>query len=540
MFATFAPMTYSQTLFTLVAILFVVGLADTTRAMDSDRPNVVLILVDDMGLHDLTGEGSTFYRSPNIDKLADRGMRFTAGYANCCVCSPSRASILLGQFPARHGVTNWIGAKVGLKFNRNEPLLNTDYVKQLPANQTTIAEAMRSAGYQTFFAGKWHLGGEGSLPTDHGFDVNIGGGHRGHPQTFFSPYRNPQLPDGPKGESLTLRLADETGQFIRRQATRKDAKPYFAMLSFYAVHSPVQTTKELWQKYQAAAPPAPADGRRFKVDRTLPVRQVQDHPVYAGMIETMDDAVGNVLKAIEESGQSESTVVIFTSDNGGLSSGGAYSTSNLPLRGGKGQQWEGGIREPFYICYPRLVKANSTCNLPVMGSDIFPTVLELCGIDAMPEQHVDGRSLAEVLTGKVDKELETRSLFWHYPHWGNQGGEPSSIIRQEDYKLIHYHPGGRNELYHLPTDPSEQKDLSGQQPERAAALSAKLTAWLKSVDAKMAVPDARYDAAAAKRKRARIHGTGKQQLEKAHAAYLQPNWQPNQDWWGSASENKFP
>ena len=510
--------------------------APICKTTEAEIPNVILIVVDDLGLHDLSIEGSTFYRTPNIDKFTGEGMRFTAGYANCCVCSPSRASIMLGQFTARHGITNWIGAKAGADFDRNEPLLNADYVRQLQEDQTTIAEAMREAGYQTFFAGKWHLGGEGSLPTDHGFDINIGGSHKGHPPTYFSPYRNSRLTDGPNGESLTLRLAAETSQFIREQSKAKDAKPYFAMLSFYTVHSPVQTTKELTKKYQAVAPPAPADGQRFEVDRTLPVRQIQDHPVYAGMIETLDVAVGEVLKAIDESGKSESTIVIFTSDNGGLSSGDTYSTANLPLRGGKGRQWEGGIRVPFYIRHPKTVKANSTCDLPVIGSDIYPTVLELCGIKTKPEQHVDGQSLAKVLVGDADQQLESRPLFWHYPHWANQGGEPSSLVRWGNYKLIHYHLGGRNELYHLPSDQSEQKDLAAEQPERTAKMAAKLTEWLESVDAKMAIPDARYNAEVAKEKWARMHGSGKKRLETTHAAYLDPEWQPNENWWGSFNE----
>jgi arylsulfatase A-like enzyme len=527
-------MSYSASICTRLATILAIGFSSFCDAAELERPDVLLILVDDLGLYDVSVEGSSFYRTPNIDRLSRGGMRFTAGYANSCVCSPSRASIMLGQFTARHGVTNWIGAKSGLDFNRNEPLLNADYARQLPTKQTTIAEAMRDAGYQTFFAGKWHLGGEGSLPTDHGFQTNIAGSHKGHPPTYFSPYKNSRLTDGPDGESLTLRLADETCQFIRKQAARKDARPYFAMLSFYTVHSPVQTTKALWKKYQAAAPEAPADGQRFKIDRTLPVRQVQDHPIYAGMVETLDDAVGRVLKTIDESGKAESTIVIFTSDNGGVSSGDAYSTSNLPLRGGKGRQWEGGIREPFYIRYPRLVEANSTCDLPVMGSDIYPTVLELCGVDAKPDQHVDGQSLAKVLVGKPDTGLESRPLYWHYPHWANQGGEPSSLIRRGDYKLIHYHQGARNELYHLASDPSEKNDLAGKQPEKTADLAAQLSAWLKSVNAKMAEPDSRYDAEAARKKWARIHGEGKKRLEASHAAFVEPGWQPNENWWGSA------
>jgi len=239
--------------------------------------NVVFILVDDLGKHDLSIEGSTFYETPRIDALARRSMRFHQGYACCQVCSPSRASIMLGQFPARHGITDWIGAAVGTAWNRDDRLLPAEYVRQLPLEQTTMPEAFRAAKYKTFFAGKWHLGGDGSLPEDHGFDINIGGHHRGSPPGgFFSPYQNPKMTDGPDGESLTLRLADETAAFIRSQ--QRD-QPFFAMLSFYAVHAPVQTTQELWQKYRDKAAKMPAFQSRFEFDRTMPVRMVQDHPV---------------------------------------------------------------------------------------------------------------------------------------------------------------------------------------------------------------------------------------------------------------------
>ncbi len=287
-------------------------------------PNVVLILVDDMGLHDLSIEGSTFYQSPHIDKLARGGMRFTQGYANCRVCSPSRASIQLGKFTARHGITQWIGANSGTDWKRDDSLVPADYLHELPSDDKTLAESLQEAGYRTFFAGKWHLGGGGSLPTDHGFDINVGGHDRGSPPGgFFSPYQNPELKDGPPGESLTQRLADETASFIQQNKN----KPFFAMLSFYAVHAPVQTTRKLWSKYRDLAPALAAGQSRFKIDRTLPVRQVQDNPVYAGMVESTDTAVGTVLDTLDELELTDSTIVIFTSDNGGVSSGDAYATS---------------------------------------------------------------------------------------------------------------------------------------------------------------------------------------------------------------------
>lgn len=493
----------------------------------ADRPNVVLILVDDMGLHDLSVEGSTFYRSPNIDRLARGGMRFTQGYATCRVCSPSRASIQLGQFTARHGITNWIGARSGMDWKRDDRLLPAEYVHNLPHDDVSLAEAMKEGGYRTFFAGKWHLGGDGSFPTDHGFDVNIGGHHRGSPPGgFFSPYKNPKMKDGPKGESLTLRLADETAAFIRQNRDQ----PFFAMLSFYNVHAPVQTTRELWSKYQKAAPKLPAGSERFKVDRTLPVRQVQDHPVYAGMVEVTDTAVGKVMKALDETGLTDSTIVIFTSDNGGVSSGDAYATSNLPLRGGKGRQWEGGIREPYYIRYPAVTKPNSTCDVPVTGADFYPTILELCGLPARTEQHVDGVSMVPLLRGEA---IDDRPLYWHYPHYDNQGGEPSSILREGDWKLIHYYDDGRNELYHLAVDGEERSDLSRSYPDRARQMSERLLAWLDLVDAKYPEPDPRYDPVKTEAKFLRAQTELKERLEKTHAMMLEPDWQPNATWWGS-------
>ena len=402
-----------------------------------------------------------------------------------------------------------------------------EYVHELPSDDTTVAEALRDAGYRTFFAGKWHLGGDGSLPTDHGYQINVGGHHRGSPPGgYFAPYKNPEMEDGPDGESLPLRLADETASFIE---SHKD-QPFFAMLSFYSVHGPVQTTKQLWNKYRLAAPRAPASGERFKIDRTLPVRQVQDHPIYAGMVEVTDTAVGRVMDALDKNGLTENTIVIFTSDNGGVSSGDAYSTSNLPLRGGKGRQWEGGIREPYYIKYPPVTGAGSTCDVPVTGADFYPTILELCGLQQQPDQHVDGVSLVPLLKGGL---IDERPLYWHYPHYGNQGGEPGSIIRRGDWKLIHYYEDDRNELYNLSLDPREQNDVAAGNRKRSDQMWSELKSWLDSVGAKYPLPDPRYDAAKAAAKWERVHTKQKASLEEFHAKILQPDWQPDPTWWGS-------
>ena len=497
----------------------------------AQRPNVVLILMDDMGAVDLSGEGSTFYQSPRIDSIAKDGMRFTNGYATCCVCSPSRASIQLGTFPARNGITDWIGAASGMDWKRPYRVLPAEYVHALPADETTIAEALREADYRTFFAGKWHLGGDGSWPNDHGYEVNKGGHHRGSPPGgYFAPYNNPALESGPAGESLPMRLAQETAAYIK---SHQD-EPFFAMLSFYSVHGPVQTTKELWKKYRALAPERDADAPRFKIDRTLAVRQVQDHPVYAGMVETVDNAVGVVLDTLEECGLSENTIVIFTSDNGGVSSGDAFCTSNLPFRGGKGRQWEGGIREPYYVRFPKLIKPGTTSDVPVTGADLYPTVLDLCGLPLRPKQHVDGVSLKPVLTGG---ELADRPLYWHYPHYGNQGGEPHAILLEDGWKLIHYYEDGRNELYHLASDVGETSDVIRSHPARGAAMWEQLDRWLDEAGARRPVQDPRYDAKKTQAWWERNHTQGIQRLETFHAKILTEDWQPGADWWGSLRTN---
>lgn len=506
-------------------------LPETLPAADvqpSKKPNILFILVDDYGIRDVGVEGSTFYETPHIDALARSGMRFTQGYAACPVCSPSRASIMLGQYPARHGITDYIGAAVGEAFaqQRRVKLLPCDYVRNLSAADTTLAEALRQAGYVTFFAGKWHLGSKGSWPEDHGFDINKGGWDAGSPMGgYFSPWQNPNLPSGPRGESLTQRLADETITFLEHNKDR----PFLAYLAFYAVHGPIQTTKPLWSKYRAKASKLPAPAERFQIDRTLPVRQVQDNPIYAGLIEDMDTAVGRVLTRLRELGLADNTIVCFTSDNGGVSSGDSFSSSQLPYRGGKGRQWEGGLRVPLYIRAPGVTRPGSTCDTPVIGTDFYPTLLQLASLPLRPEQHVDGVSLVPLLRGE---RIPARPLFWHYPHYGNQGGEPSSIIRAGDWKLIHYWEDSRNELYHLPDDSGEQHNLAAQEVERTGQLWTQLQAWLKETGASIPLPHSAFTEAMMEQNRKDAQAL-KARLEKSHAAYLDPGWQPDPTWWKS-------
>ncbi len=514
-----------------LCLALLTAIACLSRDAAARQPNIVFILADDLGARDLSNEGSTYYESPNIDRIAREGMKFTRGYATCQVCSPSRASILTGKYPVNTGITTWIGDRSGEAWRgtrRHDSHLPPQYERQLRASEHTLAEVLGAAGYRTFFAGKWHLGDKGSWPEDHGFAINKGGWRVGGPSGgYFSPYRNPNLQDGPPGESLPIRLGHETARFIREN---KD-EPFLAYLSFYSVHGPIQTTAELWKKYRDKAVAAGLVEERFVFDRRLCVRQVQDCPIYGGMVESMDDAVGLVLAELDEQGLMDDTIVCFTSDNGGVSSGDAFSTSNLPLRGGKGRQWEGGIREPFYIYAPGVAKAGSSCDVPVSGIDWYPTLLELAGVAVPAEQKVDGTSIVPLLKGG---SIAARPLYWHYPHYGNQGGEPSSILMEGDWKLIYYHEDGRHELYNVTTDVGEQKDLLAAQPERAKAMQARLKRWLDSSSAKLPTPDAQFDAAkrAARWKSART--AGKQRLEKRHASYLGETYRPNKDWWGSA------
>lgn len=501
------------------------------RSTTKKRPNIVFILADDLGVRDLSNEGSAYYESPNIDRIARMGMKFTRGYATCQVCSPSRASILTGKYPVNHGITTWIGDPSGeawRKTNRQDSHLPADYDHAMRASELTLAEVLRDEGYQTFFAGKWHLGEKGSWPEDHGFLVNKGGWHVGSPKGgFFTPYENPNLDDGPNGESLPLRLGQETADFI---GENKD-KPFLAYLSFYSVHSPIQTTQALWKKYRDKAASAELAEERFIFDRKLAVRQVQDCPIYAGMIESMDSAVGLVLNKLDELGLTDNTIICFTSDNGGVSSGDAFSTSNLPFRGGKGRQWEGGIREPFYIYAPGVAKAGSETSVPASGIDWYPTLLELAGVSAPKEQAVDGVSLVPVLKGGA---ISDRPLFWHYPHYGNQGGDPSSIIMEDEWKLIYYHEDEHSELYHIKNDIGEKNDLFESQPARANAMLARLKQWLKTTSAKFPTKDPQFDREKRDAYFERQRTEGKERLEKKHADYLSENFEPNKDWWGSA------
>ena len=465
-----------------------------TGLLSAKPLNIVFFLVDDLGYMDVSPNNpETFYDTQNIEGLAKSGMRFTNAYAACPVCSPTRSSILTGQFPARTHNTDFFGAPNGFdeipenhdplkdgEFgnHRNRPVLPAPYLTKLAAGHTTLAEALKQRGYATFFAGKWHLGGEGSWPTDHGFDINMGGLESGGPYSgkkYFSPYGNPNLADGPEGEHLPDRLATETAKFI---ADHKD-QPFFAYLSFYSVHTPLIGRPDLVEKYKKKA--ADLGLETGWVDEfPRKVRSVQQHAVYAAMVEAMDLAVGKVLTALEENGVAENTLVIFFSDNGGLSTSEGSPTSNLPLRAGKGWLYEGGIREPLLVRWPGVAKPGSVCDVPLISTDFFPTILDAAGLPALPGQHKDGQSFTGLLRDPASGFSPARPLYWDYPHWGNQGGIPGAALRQGDWKLISFDWKKGAELYDLSKDSGEQHNLAKEHPERLREMEAELARIRKS------------------------------------------------------------
>lgn len=457
----------------------------------SPKPNFVFFLVDDLGYMDIGAYNpDTFYDTPNVDHLAATGMRFTNGYAANPVCSPTRYSIMTGRYPSRVGATNWFSGTREARF-RGAPLND-----RMPLEEVTLAEALQRAGYQTAFLGKWHLGPtEEFWPKAQGFEINIGGHHRGSPPGgYFAPFRNPRLEDGPRGEHLTERLTDESLRILDSFAAAEG--PFLLYLSFYTVHIPLQAPEDLVDKYRGKAEALPTEDQFaeeeqvWPVDRPRRVRIRQSHPTYAAMVETMDRSIGRVLERLEQLGIADNTVVCFMSDNGGLSTAEGSPTSNLPLRGGKGWVYEGGIREPLLIKWPGTTQAGSTCDVPVISTDFYPTLLDIAGLPPQPEQHKDGVSLVPLLRGKASLP-EDRSLFWHYPHYSNQGGFPGGAIRDGAWKLVERYEDGQVHLYNLKDDIGERNDVAQDHPDRVAAMRGKLHDWYNEVGAKFlqAKPD---------------------------------------------------
>ncbi len=456
----------------------ILGLASGAESR-ADRLNVVVFVADDLGWRDLGCYGSSFHETPNLDRLAAHGARFTDAYAACPVCSPTRAALLTGRWPPRTGVTDYIGAPQPEEWKRNTRLLPAPYRDRLALEEVTLAERLKAAGYTTWFAGKWHLGPAGWWPEDQGFDYNCGGCDRGGPyggKKYFSPYDNPRLTDGPPGEYLPLRLARETAQFIERVKDR----PFFAYHCFYLVHTPLMAREDLQRKYEEKRQRlelAARWGREHERD----VRLVQEHAIYAAMVEAMDEAVGLVLGKLDELGIADRTLVIFTSDNGGLSTSEGWPTANYLLRAGKGWLYEGGIRVPLIVRWPGVTRPGQIVTAPVSSVDLVRTVCDAVGLPAESLRGVDGVSWRHALTDPAS--VAERPLFWHYPHYGNQGGAPGAAIRLGPWKLIQWFEDGSTELYDLSWDLQETVNLAEREPERVRDLLQRLQAWLREVGA---------------------------------------------------------
>lgn len=508
-----------------IAVLILAIEAQTAaQPRDGNPPNVVFFLVDDLGWRDVGCYGSSFYETPNVDRLATQGVRFRQAYAACHVCSPTRASILTGKYPARLHLTDWLPGRRDFAFQR---LRNAEIHQHLPLKENTLAEVLKAHGYRTAIFGKWHLGEEPSGPMSHGFDRHVPEKwNKGWPRSgYHAPFRLNGLKDS-KGDYLTDRLTDEALNYIEENKDR----PFFLYLSHFAVHDPVQGRADLVEKYRkklakVTRPESPAfalegnpDDRHplthaaraelikqssyqgFKVlpQRMVKIKQHQDNIQFAAMVEAMDESLGRVLAKLKTLGLEENTIVVFFSDNGGMSAANfgnpnrvvseaaldlAYSTSNLPLRGAKGWLYEGGIRVPLIVKWPGHSKQGAVCDEPVISTDFFPSLLEMTGLPQKRDQHLDGASFAAAVKGQP---FDRKAIYWHFPHYSNHGMQsPGGAIRLGDYKLLEYFENKTVQLFNLKVDPGEQNDLANRQPAKTKVLLAMLQAWRKDVSARM-------------------------------------------------------
>lgn len=464
-----------------LSLLLLPGISVASSEGETKRPpNIVIILIDDLGYADVGCFGSTLYETPNIDRLAKNGMRFTNGYASCPVCSPTRAALMTGKHPARLRLTNFLK---GRRSPKNSPIRTAKYADQLELKEWTIAEALKSKGYTTCHVGKWHLGNAPYFPEKQGFDVNIAGTRSGMPRAFFWPQwqNNPPLKGNFNGEYLPDRLSQEACRFI--EASRE--KPFFLYLSHYTVHIPIQAKKEKIEKY------------RKKLAARPPKKGEQNNPVYAAMVESMDESVGRVMKTLERLKLSDNTIVVFTSDNGGLSvreGRNTPATINHPFRAGKGYLYEGGTRASWVVRWPGVTTPGSVSAEPMITHDLLPTVCDIVGIqpkDRKSNGTVDGVSLVSLLKDPK-ATLKRKALYWHYPHFANQGGRPGGSVRMGGWKLIERYEDGSLELYNLKDDIGETKNLAKTMPEKAKELLGMLKKWRKEVDANMPEPNPDY------------------------------------------------
>ena len=466
---------------TTIACVFVALAAPSAAADGADgarRPNIVLFLIDDLGFTDNSFTGSKLYETPHLDRLAKSGLTFTHAYSACTVCSPTRAAVLTGKYPARLHVTDWIAGHVRPYAKLRVP----DWTKHLPLEETTLAELLKSAGYATASVGKWHLGNEGYEPTRQGFDVNVGGTHAGSPPGYFGPASLPGVELKP-GESLTERLTEEAARFIKDHRGR----PFFVYFPHYTVHTPLQAEPEVVDKYREKLKRLGLDAAAKPGPRNLQTQHEPDNAVYAAMIESMDDSVGRIVQVLDELQLTDDTIILFTGDNGGLQS----STDNRPARVGKGSAYEGGVRVPLVVKYPRRVKPGTSTDAPAMSIDFLPTLVELAGL-APPPGPIDGVSLAPLLRGEA--ATAPRDLFWHYPHYHPGGATPYGAVRSGDWRLIEFYEDDRVELYDLRNDEGERHDLAEAEPSRVDELRRKLHGWRRAVGAQMPSPNPDHDA----------------------------------------------
>lgn len=531
----FATMNSITRLLILVLNLAIFCSGCTSRSVgtgSSDRPpNVVFFLVDDLGWTDVGCYGSSFYETPNIDKLAQEGVKFTNAYAACHVCSPTRASIMTGKYPARINLTDWLPGRNDFAYQRFK---NVEPVQQLPLDEKTLADALKEQGYATAIFGKWHLDEITSDPTKYGFDIHVPKGWgKGWPLTYYAPFRLPNY-DGNPGEYLTDRLTTDALQYID---DNRD-KPFFLFLSHFAVHDPIEGRPDLVEKYKKKlASMKEPDGTPYILEGnpdaedpltldervslladtaydgfsqlprgTVKIKQRQDNVQFAGVVEAMDESLGRVVAKLKELGIYDNTIVIFASDNGGMAAANFgrpskvldpttpdkhFSTSNLPLRGAKGWMYEGGIRVPVIVKWSGVKNPGSVCDVPIISTDFYPSILAMAGLPLLPEQHVDGKSIVPLLQGA--STLDREAIYWHFPHYSNHGMQsPGGAIRYGNLKLLEYYENGTVQLFDLAKDPGELNDISKENPEQVKKLRDMLHEWRKSVNAQMMVPNPEY------------------------------------------------
>ncbi len=457
------------------------------------KSNVVFILADDLGWRDLGFMGSEFYETPNLDKLAGEGVRFSNAYAACPVCSPTRASIMTGRYPAETGITNFIGG------NATGYLESTPYSDHIEHDEKTIAEELRQNGYSTWHVGKWHLAGtydrseewkNDHYPDKHGFDINVAGCDAGMPHHgYFAPWHLKNISEGKEGEYLPDRLTDEAIAIIKDRDTDK---PFFLNLWYYLVHTPIEAKPGYIEYFQKKKSDMGLDhavefeeGDFFpcehKKDERIVRRIIQSDSIYAAMLKSLDENIGRLIGVLKSEGIYDDTIIFFTSDNGGLATAEGSPTCNFPLSEGKGWMYEGGTREPLIIKWKDTAIPGTEINVPVTSPDIYPTICDMTGIEV--SKKVSGKSIVKLLTGNSKGALNERAIFWHYPHYPNQGGTPGSSVRKGRYKLIEFYETGKFELYDLAVDISEKNNLVNEMPGLANDLIGELLDWKKGVNA---------------------------------------------------------